>query len=98
MLRRRSMNSLCKLCFAVLLTMAVTLPATAEDITVNCGHRKGHGTITAAVNRLTAQAAHTALAPSTITVNGACVENVTIISLDNLTLQAGPKGASISDA
>src|SRR5215467_6581323 len=88
----------CKLSLTLLITLcAVT--AQAADFHVNCG-RVGQGlnTISAAVSKISEKAKHEALGPNTITVTGACVENVNIASLDNLTLQAGPAGASISDA
>jgi hypothetical protein len=52
-------------------------------------------TITAAVAKI---AAANPLGPNTITVTGNCHENVVISSLDNLTLQASPLGATITDA
>jgi hypothetical protein len=86
--------------------MLLLIPvAKADTLTVNCGkhfdeRKNGDGftSINAAVAKLTKMAAHMALGPNTITVNGSCVENVSIVSLDNLTLQAGPSGASITDA
>ncbi|PWT83089.1 MAG: hypothetical protein C5B58_07100, partial [Acidobacteria bacterium] len=83
------------------LTLLITLyalTAQAEDFHVNCG-RVGQGlnTISAAVAKISEKAKHQALGPNTITVTGPCVENVSIISLDNITLQASPAGASITD-
>jgi hypothetical protein len=88
----------CKLSLTLLITL-YALTAQAADFHVNCG-RVGQGlnTISAAVAKISEKAKHEALGPNTITVTGACVENVNITSLDNLTVQASPAGASISDA
>ena len=88
----------CKLFLTLLLTLCA-LTARAADFHVNCG-RVGQGlnTIAAALAKISEKAKHQALGPNTITVTGACVENVNIASLDNLTLQASSTGASISDA
>lgn len=81
---------------AALLCVMILLPviAQAANLRVNCSGGKDDAfrTITAAVAHLN-QAG-----PNTITVTGSCVENVLISSLDNLTLQASRKGASITDA
>jgi len=90
-----------KLLRELLLTVLTTLFALtvqAADFQVNCGRiGQGLNTITAAIAKISEKAKHEALGPNTITVTGACVENVSIISLDNITLQASPAGASISD-
>jgi hypothetical protein len=87
-----------KLSLTLLITLCA-LTARAADFHVNCG-RVGQGlnSISAAVAKISEKAKHEALGPNTITVTGACVENVSIINLDNITLQASPAGASISDA
>jgi hypothetical protein len=89
-----------ELLLAVLTTLLFTFTAQADNLTVNCRKNGADGlkSINAAVAKLAQKAAHMALGPNTITVNGSCVENVSIVSLDNLTLQAGPSGASITDA
>jgi Right handed beta helix region len=88
-----------ELLLAVLVALLFTATAQADTLTVNCRkHGDGLRTISAAVAVLTQKAAHMPLGSNTITVNGSCVENVSILSLDNLTLQAGPSGASITDA
>jgi hypothetical protein len=89
-----------ELLLAVLTTLLFTLAAQADNLTVNCRKNGEDGlkSINAAVAKLAQKAAHMALGPNTITVNGSCVENVSIVSLDNLTLQAGLSGASITDA
>src|SRR5260370_22197242 len=81
-----------KLLFVSLVIVLSTLVAEGANLTVDCG--KG-GTISAAIAKISA---HSPLGPNLITVAGACHENVTINSLDNLTLQASKAGASISDA
>src|SRR5215471_15237000 len=88
----------CKLSLA-LLTSLFTVAAHADNISVDCRPgAKGITTIGAAVAKIAAESVKKALPPSTITVTGPCVENVSIASLDNVTLQASPAGASISDA
>lgn len=88
-----------KLFRSLLAGMLFTLSAQAENLIVNCGTGiNAFPTISLAVAKLSKDASHKALGPSTITVTGSCVENVSIISLDNLTLQASPAGASITDA
>jgi hypothetical protein len=72
----------------------VLLVEAAEGANLNVDCNKG-GTIGAAIAKISK---HTPLGPNLITVTGACHENVSINSLDNLTLQAGKAGASISDA
>ena len=72
----------------------VGLPAQALTISIDC-RLSTHLPINAAVARL---AARNPLGPNTINVTGNCHENVVISSLDNLTLQASPLGATITDA
>ncbi len=79
-----------KMLFAVPLIL-LSAVATGSNFSVDCN--KG-GTIGAVIAKITV---HNPLGPNMITVTGACHENVNIASLDNLTLQAGPSGASISD-
>jgi hypothetical protein len=82
-----------------LLMALFALAAQAADFHVNCGRiGQGLNSIGAAIAKISEKAKHEALGPNTITVTGACMENVNVTSLDNLTLQAGPGGASISDA
>jgi hypothetical protein len=81
-----------KLAFALLLILLSTSVAQGANHNVDCN--KG-GTIGAAIAKISK---HTPLGPNLITVSGACHENVSVISLDNLTLQASKAGASISDA
>ena len=94
------MASLCrKLSLALPITLLLTVTAPAEHLSVDCRPgASGFTTIKAAVAAIAKKAATQALGPSTITVTGPCVENVTISSLDNLTVEASSKGASISDA
>lgn len=85
--------------YLTLLTTLFALTAFAEHFDVHCGRTgQGFNSINAALVKVYQQAKHQALGPNTITVHGACVENVNIASLDNLTLQAGGPNASISDA
>jgi hypothetical protein len=81
-----------KLLFALLMILLPTLVAQGANLTVDCN--KG-GTIGAAIAKISV---HNPLGPNVITVTGACHENVSIVSLNNLTLQASKAGASISDA
>jgi hypothetical protein len=81
-----------KLLFTLLGILLLTVVAQGANLSVDCN--KG-GTISAAIAKISA---HSPLGPNLITVTGACHENVSVTSLDNLTLQAGPAGASISDA
>jgi Right handed beta helix region len=82
-----------------LVTLLFSVAAHADNISVDCRpEAKGTTTISAAVAAIAKKAAAKAIPPSTITVTGNCVENVTISSLDNLTLQASAAGASITDA
>jgi parallel beta-helix repeat protein len=76
---------------------ALLLPAVAQaaNLKVNCS-QTGESedqprTITAALKRLNP------IGPNTVTVSGACHENIAIQSFDRLTLIANP-GASINDA
>src|SRR5579859_2772062 len=78
--------------FVLPLTLLLTIVAKGSNLSVDCN--KG-GTIGAAIAKISV---HSPQGPNLITVTGACHENVSINSLDNLTLQAGPAGASISDA
>jgi hypothetical protein len=76
--------------------LALSLIAQASNLSVDCRPgAKGIKTIAEAIARISA---HSPLGPNTIAVTGNCVENVTITSLDNLTLQASAAGASITDA
>lgn len=89
----------CKLTLTLLATVLFTVTSQAQNLFVTCRPgAQGLTTISAAVSILAAKAAHAPLGPNTITVTGPCVENVSINSLDNLTLQASKAGASISDA
>jgi len=69
------------------------LTAQALTFTVDC-RLTGHLTINATLAKI---AANNPLGPNTITVTGNCHENVVVSSLDNLTLQASPLGAMITD-
>ena len=71
----------------------VILPVVAQAATlhVNCDANKGLTRIQKAINQAGSEG------PSTIVVSGSCKENVTIQSMDNLTLTA-QNGASITDA
>jgi hypothetical protein len=80
-----------KLLLALPAIVLLTIVAAAANLNVDCN--KG-GTISAAITKISL---HSPQGPNLITVTGACHENVSINSLDNLTLQAGPAGASISD-
>jgi hypothetical protein len=72
------------------------LGLTAQALTFNVDCRLAtHLPINAIVAKI---AARNPLGPNTITVTGNCHENVVISSLDNLTLQASPLGATITDA
>ena len=83
----------------IFLTVLFSLATHAANLSVDCRPGgKGLTTISAAVAEIAANSVKKALPPSTITVTGPCVENVSIVSLDNITLQASPAGASISDA
>jgi len=76
-------------------TIAVfPIVAHAGTLYVNCGGHKGLTQIQKAINLL--QQAQTS-GSNTILVSGSCKENITIQSLDNLTLTA-QNGASITDA
>src|SRR5262249_12112372 len=76
-------------------TMAMfTIVAHADTLYVNCSGRKGLTQIQKAVNLL--RQTETS-GSNTIIVSGSCKENITIQSLDNLTLTA-QSGASITDA
>lgn len=91
----------CLLLLVLGTTLVVALDAQASNLTVDCRPgAKGSNftTITAAITSVTAQAAKKAMPPTTITVTGPCAENVLIVNLDNVTLQASPTGASITDA
>ena len=81
-----------KVLCALLVVSLSRFAAAGANIRVNCG--KGQ-TIGAAIAKLSVLSLP---GPIQITVTGACHENVNVISLDNLTLQAGPSGASITDA
>jgi hypothetical protein len=82
------------LLLALFTTFLLALAAQALTFKVDC-RLHSHLTITAAVAKI---AAANPLGPNTITVTGNCQENVVISSLDNLTLQAAPSGATITDA
>ena len=88
------MRFLRTLLLALLTTFLLALTAQALNFNVDC-RVSGHLTINAAIAKI---AARNPLGPNTITVTGNCHENVVVSSLDNLTLQAGPLGATISDA
>jgi hypothetical protein len=83
-------------CAVLLLVMAsgATAGGSGPTLYVNCGGKAGFTTIGSALKALQYSEGH---GPSTITVSGACHENVLIQSLDRLTLNA-VNGASISDA
>jgi len=82
------------LLLALFTTFLLVLTAHALTIKVDC-RLTSHLTITGAVAKI---AAANPLGPNTITVTGNCHENVVVTSLDNLTLQASPLGATITDA
>jgi hypothetical protein len=94
------MSLLCrKLCVVLLMVLLLTLIAQAGNLSVDCRPgAKGLTTIGAAIAQIAANSIKKALPPTTITVTGPCVENVSIANLDNITLQASSAGASISDA
>ena len=92
------MKLLCRKFSLTLLTLFFALTAFSETFVVHCGPQgEGFTSINAALAKIYQKAKHEALGPNTIRVHGACVENVNITSLDNLTLQAGGPNASISD-
>jgi hypothetical protein len=78
---------------AIILLLAAT-GTQAATLSVNCGANVGLTTIGAALKILSNSLA---FARNTITVSGACNENVVIQSMDRLTLIAA-QGASINDA
>jgi hypothetical protein len=82
------------LLLALLTIFLLGLRAQALTISIDC-RLSTHLPINAAVVRL---AARNPLGPNTINLSGNCHENVVISSLDNLTLQASPLGATITDA
>jgi len=65
-------------------------PTYADDVSVDCSKAKKKDSITAALANLSRQGPHT------ITVTGACSENVVIRDFDGLTLKGNP-GASVDD-
>jgi len=79
---------------ALLTTLLPALSAHALMFTVD-SRVTGHLTINGALAKI---AARSPLGPNTITVVGNCHENVVVSSLNNLTLQASPLGATITDA
>jgi hypothetical protein len=80
--------------FASALLLLIGSTAHATTLTVHCGQKYGLNTIGAALRVL--QNAESA-GPHTISVSGACNENVTISGFNRLRLLAAP-GATISDA
>ena len=84
-----------RLCFRLFLWSIAMFPVVAHAGTlyVNCGGHKGLKQIQQAVNLL--QQTETS-GSNTIIVSGGCKENITIQSMDNLTLTA-QSGASITD-
>ncbi len=86
-----------KLQFALAVIVLFAAAAEGQNFNVTCGSGTTAGlhTISAAI-ALIANLPN--VGPHTITVTGACQENVNIIFLDYITLQAGPGGASITDA
>jgi len=74
--------------------IALPVLAHAGTLYVNCGAHKGLTQIQKAINLLQQTEISTA---NTIAVSGSCQENITIQSMDNLTLTA-QNGASITDA
>ncbi len=85
--------------YLALPTLLFSLAAHAETLSVDCRPgARGLTTIGAAIAKISRIAKQQALGPNTIKVHGPCVENVNVISLDNLTLQAAGPNASISDA
>lgn len=84
-----------KLCLKSALSAFVVLPALAHAGTlyVNCNGHRGLTQIQKAINLLQQQETSVS---NTILVSGNCKENITIQSIDNLTLTA-QNGASISD-
>jgi hypothetical protein len=88
-----------KLSQTLMATLLLTLTAQAGNLAVDCRPGgKGLTTIGAAIAQIAAESVKKALPPTTITVTGTCVENVSITNLDNITLQASPAGATITDA
>jgi len=84
-------RTLTGICLALLL-MTFTGGVRAGTLWVNCGGKSGLTTIGAALKALQYSAG-----PATISVAGACKENVLITGMDRLTI-AGVNGASITDA
>lgn len=75
----------------MVLTMAFCAHSRAADLKVDCDGAGALSTINSALKLLNPQG------PNTVTVSGACHENIVIQSFDRLTLIASP-GASITDA
>ncbi|TMQ03122.1 MAG: right-handed parallel beta-helix repeat-containing protein [Deltaproteobacteria bacterium] len=76
------------------LLLLIESTAHAATLSVNCGSTSGFNSIGAALKVLQAPQVS---GPNTISVSGACHENVTIQRMDRLTLTA-VNGASVSDA
>jgi len=79
---------------AVCAGLAFPVLSYAGTLYVNCNGHRGLTQIQKAINLLQQQETS---GPNTILVSGSCQENITIQSLDNLTLTA-QNGASITDA
>src|SRR5262245_66510640 len=84
-----------RLFFGVCLWTIALFPVVAQAATlnVNCDANKGLTRIQNAINILRQTASE---GPNTIVVTGSCKENITIQSMDNVTL-AAQNGASITD-
>jgi parallel beta-helix repeat protein len=78
--------------FWCLLIVVLSVGAHAANLNVYCGVKRHPNTINGALKFLNPQG------PNTLTVYGACNENVLIQTFDNLTLQAAAGGATINDA
>lgn len=72
--------------------VVLSVGAHAANLNVYCGGKRPPNTINGALKFLNPQG------PNTLTVYGTCNENVLIQTFDNLTLQAGARGATINDA
>jgi hypothetical protein len=75
--------------------MTAATAAHAVTLNVNCGQKSGLSSIGAALTVL--QGPLLGAGPNTITVSGACRENLIIARMDRLTI-AGANGASLTDA
>jgi len=87
----RDITRPCRFTLIVIFAAAFCTSAQAADLKVNCNGTGALSTINSALKLLNP------IGPNTVTVSGACHENVLIQSFDRLTLTANP-GASINDA